>query len=270
MQTKAGEILTPAVKRSSANKHYNQAVEMLDAGKVLQAEVKRAIYNRDYNEVIKDHWQRDVELFRSKIKKLRKTQNKNAFENFASSIQTQQESVSNFGKLSTGITKQQRQTNKQIEASERAQSQQKISNFGKFSKAATTDLKQRWKQSVQQQQTSISNFGQLTYGLKQQQQQQRLGAASMQPMQLEAGTRSGAAFTATEAQLNAPSRMQLHRERNPELTQLRQQRSDFKRGKTQLSDIQKAGIETRIQQLVEINKVLKANGAGPKLGRPAK
>jgi hypothetical protein len=63
--------------------------------------------------------------------------------------------------------------------------------------------------------------------------------------------------------------MQLHRERNPELTQLRQQISDFKRSKTQLSDIQKTRIETRIQQLVEINKALKAKGQGPKLGRPA-
>ena len=44
----------------------------------------------------------------------------------------------------------------------------------------------------------------------------------------------------------------------------------FKRGKLQLSDIQKSGIETRIQQLVEINKALKAKGTGAKLGRPKK
>jgi hypothetical protein len=62
--------------------------------------------------------------------------------------------------------------------------------------------------------------------------------------------------------------MQLHRERNPELTQLRQQLSDFKRGKTQLSDIQVGGIETRIQQLVEINKALRKKGMGPQVGRP--
>jgi hypothetical protein len=92
----------------------------------------------------------------------------------------------------------------------------------------------------------------------------------MQPMALGTGTRSGAAFTATDAQLNAPSRMQLHRERNPELTHLRQQISDFKRRKLQLSDTEKAGIETRIQQLVEINKALKDKGQGPKLGRPGK
>jgi hypothetical protein len=64
--------------------------------------------------------------------------------------------------------------------------------------------------------------------------------------------------------------MDLHRERNPELTQLRGQISDYKRGKLQLSDIQKSGIETRIQQLVEINKALKAKGVGPKYGRPKK
>ena len=40
--------------------------------------------------------------------------------------------VSNFGRLSSGVTKQQRQINKQLEASERAQRQQKISNFGKL------------------------------------------------------------------------------------------------------------------------------------------
>ena len=92
----------------------------------------------------------------------------------------------------------------------------------------------------------------------------------VQSVALFGGTRSGAAFSATEAQLRAPSRMELHRERNPELTQLRGQISDFKRGKLQLSDIQKSGIETRIQQLVEINKSLKAKGTGPKLGRPKK
>jgi hypothetical protein len=87
-------------------------------------------------------------------------------------------------------------------------------------------------------------------------------------MSLRTGTRSGAAFTATNEQLK--SRLEVHRERNPELTQLRNQISDFKRGKVQLSDIQKAGIETRIAQLVEINKKLKAQGQGPKLGRPGK
>ena len=95
-----------------------------------------------------------------------------------------------------------------------------------------------------------------------------MGIASIQPTQLQTGTRSGAAFTATEAQLRAPSRMDLHRERNPELTQLRGQISDYKRGKLQLSDTTKSAIETRIQQLVEINKALKAKGQGPKVGRP--
>jgi predicted 2-oxoglutarate/Fe(II)-dependent dioxygenase YbiX len=50
-------------------------------------------------------------------------------------LQRHQKNVSNFGKLSSGVTKQQRQINKQLEASERAQRQlrqQKISNFGKL------------------------------------------------------------------------------------------------------------------------------------------
>ena len=177
----------------------------------------------------------------------------------------------------SNLTEQLNQTvqygNSQAVLNEFATKRQSISNLGKLSKAATTDLKECWIESIQETQArrkKISNFGKLTLGLQQQKQQQRLGAASMQPIQLQTGTRSGAAFTATDAQLNAPSRMQLHRERNPELTQLRQQISDFKRGKLQLSDIQKAGIETRIQQLVEINKALKAKGQGPKLGRPAK
>jgi hypothetical protein len=37
-----------------------------------------------------------------------------------------------------------------------------------------------------------------------------------------------------------------------------------------LTDIQKAGIETRKSQLVEINKALRAKGKGTKLGRPGK
>jgi hypothetical protein len=90
----------------------------------------------------------------------------------------------------------------------------------------------------------------------------------VQPAALFGGTRSGTAFNATEAQLMAPSRMAQHRERNPELTQLRGQISDYKRGKLQLSDITKSAIETRIQQLVEINKALQAKGTGAKLGRP--
>ena len=77
-----------------------------------------------------------IKTQKDKLKKLRKTQNKIAFEDFASNIQKQPESVSNFGKLSLGVAKQQRQVNKQIEASERAQSQQKISNFGKLASKA--------------------------------------------------------------------------------------------------------------------------------------
>ena len=138
----------------------------------------------------------------------------------------------------------------------------------KLSQGATNELKERWKSSVKQHQQNVSKFGQLTHGLQKEQFRQRLDIASIQPVQLQGGTRSGAAFSATREQLNAPSRMQLHRERNPELTQLRQQLSDFKRGKTQLSDIQVGGIETRIQQLVEINKALRKKGMGPQVGRP--
>ena len=117
----------------------------------------------------------------------------------------------------------------------------------------------------------INNLGKLTHGLQREQHQQRLGAAAIRPTDIlgvSGTTRTGAKFGATEVQLNAPSRMQLHRERNPELTQLRQQISDNARGKLQLTDVQKAGIKTRIEQLVEINKALKAKGTGPKLGRP--
>jgi len=138
----------------------------------------------------------------------------------------------------------------------------------KLSQGATNELKERWKSSVKQHQQNVSKFGQLTHKLQQEQSRQRLDIASIQPVQLQGGTRSGAAFSTTREQLNAPSRMQLHRERNPELTQLRQQLSDFKRGKTQLSDIQVGGIETRIQQLVEINKALRKKGMGPQVGRP--
>ena len=140
----------------------------------------------------------------------------------------------------------------------------------KLSKGATEDLKDKWKQTIKQHQRATSNFGQLTRGLQQEQHMQRLGAASVQPVQQQGGTRSGAAFGATQEQLNAPSRMQLHRERNPELTQLRQQLSDHNRGRTELTTTQLERIKTRIQQLVDINKALKAKGEGPKLGRPKK
>ena len=178
------------------------------------------------------------------------------------------QNISNLGKLAAKTNAANRKIERNVIASEFVQKQRVRNNIAKLSKGATDDLKDRWKQSIQQQQTSISNFGQLTQGLKQQQHQQRMGAASMQPMQLQTGTRSGAAFTATEAQLMAPSRMELHRQRNPELTQLRGKVSDYKRGKLQLSDIEKSGIETRIEQLVQINKTLKAKGQGPKVGRP--
>ena len=152
--------------------------------------------------------------------------------------------------------------------------QQKVANnLGKLSEGATNNLKEGWKGAIKQHQSSVSNFGKLTHGLQQQQHQQRLDAAAIRPADIlgvSGSTRGGAKFGATEAQLNAPSRMQLHRERNPELTQLRQQISDNTRGKLQLTDVQKAGIKTRIEQLVEINKALKAKGAGPKLGRPKK
>jgi hypothetical protein len=74
----------------------------------------------------------------------------------------------------------------------------------------------------------ISNFGKLTSGLKRQQHEQRLGAASMQPIDIGSGTRSGAAFLASEEQL---TRLQLHRKNNPELKKLRGRLDDFTRGK---------------------------------------
>ena len=65
------------------------------------------------------------------------------------------------------------------------------------------------------------------------------------------------------------TRMQKHRDENPELNQLRQQLSDNKRGQLQLSDNQKAAKIARIQEIVAQNKVMKEQGQGPKLGRPA-
>ena len=66
----------------------------------------------------------------------------------------------------------------------------------------------------QRQQRTTNILSKLTRHLKQEQDQQRLGAVSMKPVQHQGGTRSGVAFRATEA-LNSPSRMQLHRETNP-------------------------------------------------------
>ena len=50
-------------------------------------------------------------------------------------------SVSNLGRLSSGVTKQKRQINKLIEASEQNQKQQKISNFVKLA-SQTNKLKE--------------------------------------------------------------------------------------------------------------------------------
>ena len=167
------------------------------------------------------------------------------------------------------ITLQNAIRNKQ--ARKEVKQQRVANNLGKLAKGSTDKLKQAWKQATEQHRKTTSNFGQLTQRLQQQQHQQRLDAAAIRPADIlgvGGTTRTGTAFGATEAQLNAPSRMQLHRERNPELTQLRQQISDNARGRLQLTDLQKEGIKTRIQQLVEINKALKAKGQGPKLGRP--
>jgi hypothetical protein len=153
-KTKAGEILKPSAKRSLANKHYNQAVKMMEEGKI-------------YND---------------KLKKLRKTQNKNAFEDFASTLKEHRDwkifkslpkrtdddvqgfdinkrneiltkslksdknmnkikRVANLGRLSSRVNKQQRQTNALIEMSEQKQKQQKISNFGKLA-SQTNKLKE--------------------------------------------------------------------------------------------------------------------------------
>jgi hypothetical protein len=183
----------------------------------------------------------------------------------------QDRAVTNMGNLTDQLNETLQYGKSQTVLNEFSAKRQNISNFGKLSKGASDDLKERWVESIKGEQSrrkKISNFAKLTTGLKQQQHQQRLGIASVQPMSLETGTRSGAAFTATNEQLK--TRLDVHRERNPELTQLRGQISDFKRGKLQLSEIQKSGIETRIQQLVEINKALRAKNQGPKLGRPSK
>ncbi len=174
-KTQAGGILKPKVKRTLDRKDY----KILIAGRALGSKAKRAIYNQAFNAKIKEI--NDSEVRDTKIEKLIKTQTKNAFENFASTLKEHRDwkifkslpkrvdveaqgfdinrrndmltkslesdvnmnrllqktttNVSNFGKLSSGVTKQQRQINKQLEASERAQRQlrqQKISNFGKL------------------------------------------------------------------------------------------------------------------------------------------
>jgi len=60
-------------------------------------------------------------------------------------------------------------------------------------------------------------------------------------------------------------RVQDFKERNPELTQLRQQLSDNKRGKNTLTEIEKAYIQKQINDLEQQNAKL-----GPKRGRPKK
>jgi hypothetical protein len=175
-KTEAGKILKPKVKRTLENRDYNAAVEKMAAANVLSTKAKRAIYNQGYNAEVKNI--HDTDVLKTKLKRLRNTQNKNAFENFASTLkehkdwkifkslpkrvdveaqgfdinrrnniltkslesdvkmrkilQKNENSVSNFGKLSSGVVKQQRQINKQIESSIKQKKQQNISNFGKL------------------------------------------------------------------------------------------------------------------------------------------
>jgi hypothetical protein len=86
-------------------------------------------------------------------------------------------------------------------------------NLGKLAKGKSNTLKKAVVDEYKAKQNKISNFGKLTSVLKQQQHEQRLSAASVQPLALGTGTRSGAAYTATKEQLK--TRLQLHKERNP-------------------------------------------------------
>jgi len=259
-KSKAVTTLQGAIKRTMpVPKMIKEHYKKVDSVAKLQGAIRGAVQRK------KDRVTTNIDNLTEQLNSTAQYGNRQAVLN---DYATKRQNISNLGELAAKANAANRKTDRNIIASEFVQKQRVQNNIAKLSKGATDDLKDRWKQSIQQQQTAISNFGQLTQGLKQQQHQQRMGVASMQPMQLQTGKRSGAAFTATEAQLRAPSRMELHRERNPELTQLRGQISDYKRGQLQLSDIQKSGIETRIQQLVETNKALKAKGTGPKLGRP--
>ena len=259
-KSKAIPLLQGAIKRAMPGpKLIKEHYKKVDSVAKLQGEIRGVLQRK------KDRVTTNIDNLTEQLNSTAQYGNRQAVLN---DYAAKRQNISNLGELAAKTNAANRKIERNIIASEFVQKQRVRNNIAKLSKGVTDDLKDRWKQSIQQQQTSISNFGQLTQGLKQQQHQQRMGAASMQPMQLQTGTRSGAAFTATEAQLMAPSRMELHRQRNPELTQLRGKVSDYKRGKIQLSDIEKSGIETRIEQLVQINKTLKAKGQGPKVGRP--
>ncbi len=78
-------------------------------------------------------------------------------------------------------------------------------NLGKLAKGKSNILKKAVVDEYKAKQTNISNFGVLARNLQSEQSNKRMGAASMQPMALGTGTRSGAAFTATKEQLNSPS-----------------------------------------------------------------
>ena len=230
----AGRIINSAAKRGIIQPAYNDVkneIKTQQAGSKINSAVQAKVQRDRYIKL--DHKIRSYN-------KLKNTQNKIAFDNFSSSLK-QQHNADKLNDIASKLITGNMKTDRQILASEM---NRKIG--------------------------LINKFGKLTHGLQQEQHMQRLGAASVQPVQQQGGTRSGAAFAATEAQLNAPSRMQLHRERNPELTQLRQQLSDHNRGRTELTTTQLERIKTRIQQLVDINKALKAKGEGPKLGRPKK
>jgi hypothetical protein len=256
----AANTLTAALKRTKQQIEYEQDVIMDRETKAKSSKMSKDIVNDIVNSSVNQSETR---------KKAASTKLQAAAKG---AIQRKQDrAVTNMANLTDQLKETVQYGNSQAVLNEYTAKRQNISNFGKLSKGASDDLKERWVESIKGEQSrrkKISNFAKLTTGLKQQQHQHRLGIASVQPMSLETGTRSGAAFTATNEQLK--TRLELHKERNPELTKLRGQISDFKRGKVQLSDIQKAGIETRIQQLVEINKKLKAQGQGPKLGRPGK
>ena len=90
---------------------------------------------------------------------------------------------------------------------------QNISNFGKLSKGSTQNRKEAWKEE-------IKNIQQIRQDISAPQQAGQT--------ELFGGLRSG------------KTRMQKHRDENPELNQLRQQLYDNNRGQLQLSDIEKA------------------------------
>ena len=144
-------------------------------------------------------------------------------------------------------------------------------NLSKLSKSATNNLKERWKASIKQHQRAISNIGKFSEGASNQRKEAwKEEIKNIQQIRQDISAPQQAGQTELFSGLRSgKTRMQKHRDENPELNQLRQQLYDNNRGQLQLSGVEKAAKIARIQEIVAQNKVMKEQGQGPKLGRPA-